>query len=68
MWRVECMSSKCHGTFSVVVGITHKNTVDFFDEVSGQFDVHILLPHPSTQTQHVLHTSHDFNLTCPQML
>lgn len=37
-------------TFSLLVGLVHEHTVDLFDEVTRQFDVHVLLSNPETQT------------------
>lgn len=37
-------------TFSLFVGFTHKHTMNFFDEVTRQLDVHVLLSNPGTHS------------------
>lgn len=46
-----------HLTFSLFVGLTHKHTMNFFDEVTRQLDVHVLLSDPVTYKDVILSIS-----------
>lgn len=46
-----------HLTFSLFVGLAHKHTVNLFDEMTRQLDVHVLLSNPGTHRDVIMSVS-----------